>query len=165
MQLVTKHPLSSTAFTLNVHNDARFQDLLQYYLLHDTSLTDYSSPSSPTPLTSISTPSLGIYQALSCIVNNVCSFCVTIQVVHREGGTTLGAEHIAGIETMYQKQAQICLKLTRARLLGWEDALEKEMATHSSIFAWRIAWTVACQAPLSMRSQELDATQRLNHQS
>ena len=28
------------------------------------------------------------------------------------------------------------------RFLGWEDPLEKEMATHSSILAWRIAWTV-----------------------
>ena len=26
--------------------------------------------------------------------------------------------------------------------LGWEDPLEKEMATHSSIPAWRISWTV-----------------------
>ena len=26
--------------------------------------------------------------------------------------------------------------------LGWEDPLEKEMATHSSILAWRISWTV-----------------------
>ena len=26
--------------------------------------------------------------------------------------------------------------------LGWEDALEKGMATHSSILAWRIPWTV-----------------------
>ena len=26
--------------------------------------------------------------------------------------------------------------------LGWEDPLEKEMATHSSILAWRILWTV-----------------------
>ena len=25
--------------------------------------------------------------------------------------------------------------------LGWEDFLEEEMATHSSIFAWRIQWT------------------------
>ena len=24
--------------------------------------------------------------------------------------------------------------------LGWEDPLEKEMATHSSILAWRIPW-------------------------
>ena len=25
--------------------------------------------------------------------------------------------------------------------LGWEDPLEKEMATHSSILAWEIPWT------------------------
>ena len=27
------------------------------------------------------------------------------------------------------------------RSLGWDDLLEKEMATHSSILAWRIPWT------------------------
>ena len=30
---------------------------------------------------------------------------------------------------------------TSVRSLGWEDPLEKEMATHSSILAWRIPWT------------------------
>ena len=25
--------------------------------------------------------------------------------------------------------------------LGWEDPLEKEMATHSTVLAWRISWT------------------------
>ena len=30
---------------------------------------------------------------------------------------------------------------TRVQSLGWEDTLEKEMATHSSILAWRIPWT------------------------
>ena len=30
---------------------------------------------------------------------------------------------------------------TQVRSLGWEDPLEKEMATHSSILAWRIPWT------------------------
>ena len=30
---------------------------------------------------------------------------------------------------------------TRVWLLGQEDTLEKEMATHSSILAWRIPWT------------------------
>ena len=29
---------------------------------------------------------------------------------------------------------------TRVRSLGWEDRLEKEMATHSSILAWKIPW-------------------------
>ena len=30
---------------------------------------------------------------------------------------------------------------TRVRSLGWEDPLEKEMVTHSSILAWEIPWT------------------------
>ena len=30
---------------------------------------------------------------------------------------------------------------TPVRSLGWEDPLEKEIATHSSMFAWRIPWT------------------------
>ena len=30
---------------------------------------------------------------------------------------------------------------TRVQSLGWKDALEKGMATHSSILAWRIPWT------------------------
>ena len=30
---------------------------------------------------------------------------------------------------------------SQARSLGWEDPLEKEIATHSSILAWRIPWT------------------------
>ena len=30
---------------------------------------------------------------------------------------------------------------TRVRSLNWEDPLEKEMATHSNVFAWRILWT------------------------
>ena len=30
---------------------------------------------------------------------------------------------------------------TQIQSLGWEDPLEKGMATHSSIFAWRIPWT------------------------
>ena len=30
---------------------------------------------------------------------------------------------------------------TQLRTLGWEDPLEKEMTTHSTILAWRIPWT------------------------
>ena len=33
------------------------------------------------------------------------------------------------------------LQETQIHSLGWEDPQEKEMATHSSIFAWRIPWT------------------------
>ena len=30
---------------------------------------------------------------------------------------------------------------TRIQYLGWEDPLEKEIATHSSVLAWEIPWT------------------------
>ena len=30
---------------------------------------------------------------------------------------------------------------TQIQSLGWEDLLEKEMATHSSLLAWEIPWT------------------------
>ena len=30
---------------------------------------------------------------------------------------------------------------TQVQSLGWEDALEMEMATHSSFLAWKIPWT------------------------
>ena len=42
-----------------------------------------------------------------------------------------------------------------ARSLGWEDPLEKEMAAHSSIPAWRIPWTEEPDGPQSMGSQRV----------
>ena len=46
---------------------------------------------------------------------------------------------------------------TRVRSLGREDPLEKEMATHSSILAWRIPWT---EEPGRLQST---ASQRVGH--
>ena len=40
----------------------------------------------------------------------------------------------------------LAIQETWVQFLGWEDPLEKEMATHSSILAWRIPWTV-CSLP------------------
>ena len=42
---------------------------------------------------------------------------------------------------------------TQIRSLGWEDALEKGMATHSSILAWRIPWTEEAGSLQSMGLQ------------
>ena len=39
--------------------------------------------------------------------------------------------------------------------LGWEDPLEKEMATHSSILAWKISWTEEPGGLQSMGSQRV----------
>ena len=33
------------------------------------------------------------------------------------------------------------MRETQVQSLGWEDVLEKEMATHSSVLAWKIPWT------------------------
>ena len=42
--------------------------------------------------------------------------------------------------------------------LGGEDSLEEEMATHSSIFAWKTPWTEEPGRLQSTGSQELDMT-------
>ena len=46
---------------------------------------------------------------------------------------------------------------TQVRSLGWEDALEKEMATQSSSFAWKMQWT---EEPGGLQSMGL---QRIGH--
>ena len=45
---------------------------------------------------------------------------------------------------------------TRVQFLGLEDTLEKEMATHSNILAWRITWTEEPGRLQSMELKELD---------
>ena len=45
--------------------------------------------------------------------------------------------------------------------LGWEDPPEKEMATHSSILAWRILWTEGPGGLQSTGYKESDMTERL----
>ena len=44
---------------------------------------------------------------------------------------------------------------TQVQSLGWEDPLEKEMATHSSILAWKISWTEEPDWLQSMGSQRV----------
>ena len=45
--------------------------------------------------------------------------------------------------------------------LGWEDPLEKEMATHSGTLAWKIQWTGEPGGLQSMGSQESDTIEQL----
>ena len=47
-------------------------------------------------------------------------------------GASLAAQMMENLPAMQE---------TRVRSLGWDDPLEKGMATHSSILAWRIPWT------------------------
>ena len=52
---------------------------------------------------------------------------------------------------------------TQVQSLGWEDPLEKEMATHPSTLAWKIPWT---EEPGRLRSpwghKESDTTEQLH---
>ena len=47
------------------------------------------------------------------------------------------------------------MQKNRVQSLGWEDPLEKEMTTHSSILAWRIPWTEEPDGLQSMGSQRI----------
>ena len=63
-------------------------------------------------------------------------------------GASLVAQRIKCLPAMQE---------TWVRSLGWEDPLEKEMATHSSILAWRIPCT---EEPGGLQSTE---SQRVGH--
>ena len=53
---------------------------------------------------------------------------------------------------------QPAMQETEVQTLGWEDTLEKEMATHSSIFTWKIPWIKEPGRLQSMGLQESDMT-------
>ena len=55
------------------------------------------------------------------------------------------------------------VKETWVQFLGREDPLEKEMAPHSSILAWRVPWTEEPGELQPLGSQKLDMTEWLTH--
>ena len=63
-------------------------------------------------------------------------------------GASLVVQMVKSLPTMQE---------TRLQSLAWEDPLEKEMATHSIILAWRIPWTEE-----SVRLQPM-GSQRVGH--
>ena len=63
---------------------------------------------------------------------------------------------LASLEAQMEKNLP-AMQETRVLSLGQEDPLEKEMATHSSILAWRILWT---EEPGSLQSM---GSQRVRH--
>ena len=75
-----------------------------------------------------------------------------LKFVHRQA--SLVAQQVMNLPAMQE---------TWVQSLGWKDPLEKEMATHFSILAWRILWTEEPGRLQSMGSQESDMTWRLNH--
>ena len=63
-----------------------------------------------------------------------------------EGGASLVAQMVKNVRAMQEAWVQS---------LGWKDPLEKGMATHSSICAWRIPWTEKPGGLQSMGSQRV----------
>ena len=63
---------------------------------------------------------------------------------------SLAAQRLKGLPAMWE---------TWVRFLGREDPLEKEMATHSSIVAWRIPWTEELGGLLSTGRRESDTNE------
>ena len=51
------------------------------------------------------------------------------------------------------------MQKTRVQSLGQDDLLEKEMATHSSLLAWKIPWTEEPGGPQSTGSQRVGHTE------
>ena len=51
---------------------------------------------------------------------------------------------------------------TWVQSLGWEDLLDKEMATHSSTLAWKIPWTEEPGGYSPWGRKESDTTERLH---
>ena len=64
-------------------------------------------------------------------------------------GASLVAQSVKSLPTVQE---------TWVQSLGGEDPLEKEMAIHSSILAWRIPWTERPDRLQSVESQESDTT-------
>ena len=52
---------------------------------------------------------------------------------------------------------------TQVWFLGWDDPLEKDMATHSNILAWRIPWTEKPVGCIPRGLKESDMTEQLTH--
>ena len=53
----------------------------------------------------------------------------------------------------------LAVQETQVQTLGWEDPLEKGMATHSSVPVWKIRWTEETGGLQSVGSQALDMTE------
>ena len=72
---------------------------------------------------------------------------VVVSPVFRCKGASLVAQMVKCLPAMQKTQVQS---------LGWEDPLEKEIETHSSILAWKIPWTEEPGRLQSMGSQRVE---------
>ena len=79
-------------------------------------------------------------------VKECSNYCTIALISHASKGASLVAQRLKHLPAMWE---------TRVRSLGWEDLLEKEMATHSSTVVWRIPWMEEPGRLQSMGSQRV----------
>ena len=78
-------------------------------------------------------------------------------------GSTTGRFHV-GVPLVAQMVKNLpAVQETWVQFLDSEDPLEKGMATHSRILAWRIPWTEEPGGLQTMGSQRIGQTERLTH--
>ena len=75
-------------------------------------------------------------------LNNLKRWITRIEIFCNLKGAILVAQLVQNLPARWE---------TWVRSLGWKDPLEKEMATHSSILAWKIPWTEEPGGLYSMR--------------
>ena len=89
---------------------------------------------------------IDVFLELSCFFDDLVDVGSLVS-----GWASLVAQRIKHLPAMWE---------TWVRSLGWEDSLEKEMATHSSSLSWRIPWMEEPDRLYSSRGcQELDMTE------
>ena len=71
---------------------------------------------------------------------------------------TTASEHTAASLVAQRLKRLPAMRETWVQSLGWEDPLEKEMATHSSTLAWKIPWMGEPGSPWGCK--EPDTTER-----
>ena len=71
----------------------------------------------------------------------VCIFMLGEKSSQVTVGLVICFSYLSGPKVPQTVKRLPTMRETWVRSLGWEDPLEKEMAAHSSILAWRIPWT------------------------
>jgi len=118
----------------------KWKDMYIILIIFKMGINDYSNIIHNGPKQKLTVDSLAYIYICVCVCVCVCVQTYICNFVH----------------TYICIYIWICtMQETRARSLGQADPLEKEMATHSSILAWRIPWMEKPGRLQSMRSQRV----------
>ena len=131
-------PMNRSTPGLPVH-----QQLLEFTETHVHRVSDAIQPSHPLSSPSPPAPNPSQHQSLFQRVNSLHEVAVT------KTGASWMAHRVKNLPAMQETQEMWVPSL------GWEDPLEEEMATHSSILVWEIPWTEEPGGLQSMRLKRL----------